>query len=637
MNKHHVILGYDQILEKLAELAGSAQAKELIWEMKPFLQEVELRRHLRETTQARQLLDLLGTPPVPAMDGVEELAGKATRGELLEPEQLEQIGFFLTAVRRMREYLARGKQYEIGIAFYDENLVCLDLLEEEIARSIRQGRVDDYASGALRTIRRDLIVLEEKMKARAEGLAKTQKAYLAESFIVSRNGRICLPVKKEYRSKLRGAVVDQSSTGATVFIEPEVIAGMREEYELLKIAEDSEERRILYEITGHIADEEAVFAENIRMLVKLDFMFARGRLSADMGGVEPQINTRMRIAIRKGRHPMLNREQCVPLDFSLEGEQRGIVITGPNTGGKTVAIKTVGLFGLMACSGLHVPCEAADISMNSQVLCDIGDGQNIADNLSTFSAHISNVVEILKRVDEESLVILDELGSGTDPAEGMGIAIAILEELRLSRCRFLVTTHYPEVKVYAEQHAEILNARMAFDRDNLRPLYRLEIGKSGESCALYIAKRLGLPDAMIAMAAREAYGDKADQIPDLSGKSSGSELEKIRVAGIRRQQKVKPAGERAEALFQRGDSVEVYPEKKIGIVVNPADQQGNVLVQIQKEKGLVNQKRLKLKVAASQLYPEDYDFSIIFDTAEYRKARHDMGRKYQEGKIISNS
>jgi len=269
--------------------------------------------------------------------------------------------------------------------------------------------------------------------------------------------------------------------------------------------------------------------------------------------------------------------------------------------------------------------------MNNQVLCDIGDGQNIADNLSTFSAHIRNILEILQKVTQESLVILDELGSGTDPAEGMGIAISILEQLRLSGCLFLATTHYPEVKAYAKRHEEIVNARMAFDKENLKPLFRLEIGRSGDSCALYIAKRLGMPDMMLLSAAKEAYGEvNKDLIRELDlDKHSKNELKKIYVPRILKITEKQPL-KREISTFARGDSVTVFPDRLIGIVVNPADKKGNVLVQIKKEKVFINHKRLKLKAAASELYPEDYDFSIIFDSVENRKARHKMGKGYQQ-------
>lgn len=632
MNKTVELLGYKHIVEELREYAVTPKGKELASELIPFLSESKLKKNMRDTTQAREMLDSMGAPPFPAMEQVDEFVTKAVKGELLLPEQMEQIGFFLVAVRRMKLYLEKGKERQIGLAFYCDNLQEAGELQEEIERSIHGGRIDDYASNALRDIRRELLMLEGKIKEKAESALRANKAYLADSFVVNRSGRICIPVKKEYKSKIQGMVVDQSSTGSTLFIEPQSVSKLREEHELFKIEEDTEERRILYTLMGQIADQEAVILEDIRVIVLLDFIFARAKLSARMNGIEPKINDNRYILMRSARHPMLKPEECVPLDFEIGRGVRGIIITGPNTGGKTVAMKTVGLLSLMACSGLHVPCEEADIAMNSQVLCDIGDGQNISDNLSTFSAHISQVNEILRTVNEESLVLLDELGSGTDPTEGMGIAVAVLEELRKSGCLFLVTTHYPEVKEYAGRHEEIINARMAFDRESLKPQYRLEIGKSGESCALYIAKRLGVPASVLRMAAREAYKDQADglirelNLEDVS--SDSVRFEKKKGPHIERQTVVKREAIHGTS-FTRGDSVMISPEQVIGIVVKPADKNGDVLVKIQKEKMMISHKRLKLKVAASELYPEDYDFSIIFDTVENRKARHQLDKGYR--------
>ena len=639
MNKMYELLGYQAVIEELKNHTITARGRELAGELEPFLSEANLKKNMRDTTQARQMLDMVGSPPFPAMERVEEYVEKAGKGELLLPEYVEQIGFFLVAVRRMKSYLEKGREKQIGLAFYSDNLRELNELYEEIERSVRGGRIDDYASSALRSIRRDLTLLEGKIKEKTEYVLKTSKAYLADFFVVNRNGRICVPVKKEYKSKVPGSLVDKSSTGATLFIEPQAVARLRDEYEICKIEEDTEERRILYSLMGKIAEHEAELFENIRVIVMLDFMFAKGKLSAAMNAVEPSVTTERHIFMKQARHPMLKEAECVPLDFSIGRGVRGIVITGPNTGGKTVAMKTVGLLSLMACSGLHVPCEEAEIAMNSQVLCDIGDGQNIADNLSTFSAHISQVVGILKTVGDESLVLLDELGSGTDPAEGMGIAIAVLEELRKSGCLFLVTTHYPEVKEYADRYEEIVNARMAFDRESLKPLYRLEIGKSGESCALYIASRLGVPDEVLYMAAKEAYKEQAGSLIrglglDKRGSDRRDGFVKERQPRIEKQAAVKQEAVHGTG-FNRGDSVMVMPEEVIGIVVKPADRQGDVLILVQGEKRLISHKRLKLKVAASELYPEDYDFSIIFDTVENRKARHQMERKYQPGLSIS--
>ena len=630
-NKSLETIGYYNILEKLRECTSTEKAGERILEMQPILSETDLRKQLRDTTQARAMLELSGTPPIPAMEHVEEYLQKAVKGNMLMPEQLEEIGMFLSAVRRLKSYLQRGEEGRISLAFYNRNLIFPEELQEEIERCIRSGRVDDHASAYLKDIRKQIQLLEEKVSERAERALKTNRQYLNDSFVVKRNGRFCIPVKKECRSLVPGTVVEQSSTGATLFIEPETVANLREDLEIYRIEEDAEERKILYTITNMTAEREAELMEDIRVIEKLDFIFAKGKLSLEMDGTEPKINLEQYMELKGARHPMLDKASCVPLDFQIGKGIRGVIITGPNTGGKTVAIKTVALMSAMACSGLHVPCNEADICMQNQILCDIGDGQNISDNLSTFSAHIKNVLDILKRVRPESLVIMDELGSGTDPQEGMGIAISILEELRKSGALFLVTTHYPEVKEYADRYEEVQNARMEFDRDSLRPLYRLRVGEAGESCALYIAKRLGFPDGMLAAAAREAYGDKSSAfIQSMEIQEHGRKLEKIHVPRIKRAVEIKDNMETVRK-FSRGDSVSILPDGKIGIVVKPADKNGSVLVQFRNEKQLISHKRLRLKVAAAELYPEDYDFSIIFDTVEIRKARHQMAKHHMEG------
>lgn len=625
------ILGYYEVLEKLAECALTDGARMDIRSMEPMLSETELRKAQSETTQSRQMIECFGLPPLPGMKGIREFIEKAVRGELLLPEQLEETELFLNAVKRLKSYLKKGEEKQINLAFYNENLGLPEELKEEIGRCIRNGRVDDQASGVLADLRRKIQLLEEKITEKAERALNKNKSYLSDSFVVTRNGRVCIPVRKEYRSRVLGTVVDQSSKGSTLFVEPAAVAQQREELELCRISEDLEERRILYSLMDMIAENEVELREDLRVIQKLDFFFAKGKLSLEMDAVEPEMNTESHIHLEAARHPMLDKDSCVPLDFEMGKGIQGVIITGPNTGGKTVAIKTVALMSAMGCSGLHVPCNRAKISMQNQILCDIGDGQNISDNLSTFSAHITNIIDILKKAGPESLIVMDELGSGTDPAEGMGIAMAVLDELRKSRALFLVTTHFPEVKEYANRHANILNARMEFDRESLKPLYRLKVGEAGESCALYIAKRLGLPQGMLLTAAREAYGRNSSVLETFEG--AKKELKKERAPHLQTKQKGKEAS-KAEIKYTVGDSVAVLPVGFTGIVVRAADSNGNILVQVRKEKMWVNHKRLKLLVAASQLYPKDYDFSIIFDTVENRKARHKMGKGHQEGLII---
>lgn len=621
---------FDKVKEMWMELAVTDWAKEKIKETDFYLSEGELRKQLRDTTDGRNLMEKLGMPPLQNVEGIKEILMIAEKGDCLTPDQFEQFEKVLAAIRRLKDYLKRGIMYDNPLSFYEENLNEVEELREEICRQIRNGMVDDYASKELAQIRSRIIKCEEQMKQRAEQIIRSQKECMADSYYTFRNGRICVPVKKECKLKVSGCVIDKSATGSTLFIEPSAVAKIWEELQLLKISEENEVYRILYTLTAMVADSETVMSENITMMEKLDFIFSKGKLSMDLNCVEPAINTERRIVLRDARHPLMDREINVPLQFQAGEDIRGIIITGPNTGGKTVAIKTVMLNCMMAQCGLHVTCSDADICMNSSYLCDIGDGQNISENLSTFSAHIKSVLEVLRQVDKDSLVIMDELGSGTDPAEGMGIAIAILEELRKSGANFLVTTHYPEVKEYAKKTPDIINARMTFDKETLRPTYQMVIGEAGESCAFYIAERLGMPGEMLRRAIKAAYGEEAVHSYHFQENDIG--LEKRKSGRIVKVKKAKGNVE-LTTKFKLGDSVMVYPEKKIGIVCEPVNEKGVLRVQLPGKKIWINHKRVKLHVAATELYPEDYDFSILFETVENRKLAHDMGRKYTEGII----
>ena len=738
MRRTEEILEFDKIKEKWAQLALTEAAKGRIMGQEPCLSETELALRQQETTEARTLLEQEGTPPLVSMEGIDTLLAVAGRGDCLTAAQLEQIESALTAVKRLKDYLDRGKALELSLPYYEENLDGLADIRDAIHVQIRSGRVDDYASKLLHGIRADIQRTKERMKEKADGIMKSHKECMSDSYSTFRNGRLCVPVKKEYKFRISGSVIDESATGSTLFIEPAAVAKHSEELSLLMIDEENEERRILYTLTAQVAESGEAMAQNLRTMEKLDFIFSKGKLSMELHGTRPRINTGRRILLKEARHPLMDRETCVPQDFRIGNDYRGIVITGPNTGGKTVAIKTVALSCMMAQCGLHVSCREADICMNSSFLCDIGDGQNLSENLSTFSAHITNVLDILREVGPESLVVMDELGSGTDPAEGMGIAVAIMEELKKSGCLFLVTTHYPEVKEYAAAAEGLINARMTFDRESLQPTYQMVIGEAGESCAFYIAARLGMPEHMLRTAARTAYGtgiptggprgaegdprrpeqvaadrDKEDGREEAAGreKAAGRDKEVGREKAAGREKEAdreevagrdkEPVGEKAadserksgppmqedgkaaarntpeepgeewerhlpkteqmerfgqqperafrpkiqkkkepshrqdlSAKFRLGDSVMIYPDKKIGIVCEPVNEKGVLRVQLPDRKIWINHKRVKLHVAADELYPEGYDFSIVFDSVENRKLRHQMDRKFVEEGIV---
>ena len=594
------MLEFDKIRELLKEGASTERARERIDALAPILDQERAEAAIEETTEARKVLDSLGTPPSGSTQEVREIAQEAELGSLLGAQQLDQIRQFAVLCMRLSRYLGKCRDIAPGIAGYGAGIQDLSPLQEEIERCIRGGRVDDYASRTLHTVRRHMEQQQDQIRLKLENMLRSLRSIFSESFVSNRNGHYTLPVKKEHKNKVPGTVIDASSTGATVFIEPSAISRLREE---------------------------------------LDFIFAKGKLSVSMKASRPKLNTERRIRLVNGRHPLLPIQNSVPLNIEFGGPIKGVIITGPNTGGKTVAMKTVGLLSVMAQCGLHVPCEEADLAMNAGFFCDIGDGQSISENLSTFSAHMKNVIRILEQTEEESLVLLDELGSGTDPAEGMGLAVAVLEELRGRGCLFMVTTHYPEVKEYGERTEGVINARMAFDRESLRPLYRLELGESGESCAFYIAKRLGMPQRILNRAEKAAYGTVAGKTskrppektdPKPQQKAAASRIRPKRTepdTGEKRRQRRTQIGKK----FALGDSVMVYPQKKLGIVFAPANDKGEVGVQIQKRKIFVSHRRLRLHVSAEKMYPPDYDFSILFDTVENRKARHAMERKHVPG------
>ena len=615
---------FNKVKEIWAGFAITKEAKDRIKDKWIILDESTLRAELKNTSDAKEMIEKLGNPPLQDVSEILEILEIASKGECLTPYRLERVQSILSCLERLSSYLNRGKQYNNSLAYYDETLFTYEELKEEIVRQIRPEQVDLHASKDLFDIRMKIEQLENEMIQKAESVIRTNGDYMADNFHTTRNGRICVPVKKEYRNKVQGSVIDKSSTGNTLFVEPEGVSRLSEKLQLLKIDEENEVYRILYTLTAMVSDRANELTDNMHLIEKLDYFFSKGRLSIELDAVEPKINFDRQIKLSDARHPLMDRETDVPLNFELGSTYRGVVITGPNTGGKTVAIKTVMLNLVMAQCGLHICCQNADICMNSGYFCDIGDGQNISDNFSTFSSHIKNVLSILSEIDENSFVIMDELGSGTDPQEGMGIAIAILEKLLESKANFLVTTHYPEVKEYAGKNVGIENARMTFDKDTLKPTYKMVIGEAGESCAFYIADRLGMPSDMLNTAVKAAYGKEALNLYSFNN----DKLSKSKSSGkIKRTKKTHKKYEISD-MYKIGDSVIVFPEKKIGIVCEEINDKGVLRVQIAGKKIWINHRRVKLYVKAEELYPEDYDMSIVFDSVENRKVRHDMGRKY---------
>ena len=626
MTQDYISLEFDRIIEQLKEQAVSAAARRVLAETAPLMNEGLCRARMEETTAARRVVESAGTPPLAETEETEAGLNEALRGSMLLPAQLTSAARFCTAVRRLRRYLQNVQGCSAAISSWHTELADLSALEEDIERSVREDEVLDDASPALRDLRRRKEHAEQGIRDKLNQIILRHRNELADSYITRRSGCYVVPVQKRFQAQFPGRPVDMSGKGATVFMEPSAVQALRQELDQLMMEIDTEERRVLWELSDRVASEADSLRGAIRVMTDLDVLFARAKLSLEMDARPAEISAERRIRLVGARHPLLDRASCVPLDLELSLPDAGIAVTGPNTGGKTVCLKTVGLLSLMAQSGLHIPCaEGTVIGMTDRVLCDIGDSQSIHQNLSTFSGHMTNVIRILRECSRDSLVLLDELGSGTDPAEGSGLAAAILEELLRRGCFFLVTTHDPQIKQWAEQTEHVISARMAFDRASLMPLYRLELGKSGKSCAIEIARRLGMDEGLL---------DRARQVADRGpGAAPERRHPPMRVPATRLQR----LENKAEGSFERftmGDSVLLLPDKKNAIVCRPADDEGNVVIQLQGQKRTVRHNRLKLLVPAAQLYPPDYDFSIIFDTVANRKAAHTMDRKFDPDAVI---
>ncbi len=627
MTQDMITLGFDQIIQQLQDQAVSEVARRKLAETEPILHEGLCKARMEETTAARCVMENAGAPPLTDTEGTEAGLIQAAQGGMLLPAQLTFIARFCSSIQRLRRYLQGAQIYSAGIASWHTELPDLNGLQNEIECSVREDAILDDASPALKNLRRQRDYTERSIREKLNQIILHHKRELADNYITQRNGYYVVPVQKKYQSAFPGTAVDQSAKGSTVFMEPSAVRELRQELEMLQIDIDTEERRILWELSDRVASEEVALRDALRVMTELDALFARAKLSAEMNARPVQLTAERKIRLVNARHPLLDREACVPLNLELVLPDTGIAVTGPNTGGKTVCLKTVGLLTLMAQSGLHVPCgEGTVIAMMDRVLCDIGDSQSIAQNLSTFSGHMTNVIRILGECSRDSLVLLDELGSGTDPAEGSGLAAAILEELLRRECFFMVTTHDPQIKQWAEQTEQVVSARMAFDRVSLKPLYHLEMGMSGESCAIEIAHRLGMDEELLC---------RARQFADCG---PGAKAETT----IRKRMRI-PSGKlvrlsaKKEGPFERfsmGDSVQLLPEKKNAIVYQPADEEGNVVIRFQGRNMTVRHNRLRLLVPASELYPPDYDFSIIFDTVANRKAAHIMERKYDLDAVV---
>ena len=498
------VLEYDKIVERLADRASSNLGKELAGELMPSTDFDEIKQALKETTDAVTCILRKGSPPLGGIHDIRSSIQRAVAGGMLNPGELLRVADVLRVSRKLKGYITQDK-----MELEDTNtilLLCSNLgtnrtLEDRLDQSIEsEDQLSDYASPALASIRRDIRRLQDSIKDKLNSIIRSaqNKKIMQDAVVTLRGDRYVVPVKAEYRSQFPGLVHDISQSGATIFIEPLAVVEANNEIRQLKNKEEREIERILMELTGEVANNADLLTENVKLLSRIDFAFAKARLSLDIKGVEPVLNTERRIVIKKGRHPLIDPAVVVPVDISLGDSFSTMIITGPNTGGKTVTLKTTGLFVLMAQAGLHIPAaENSEMCVFRKVFADIGDEQSIEQSLSSFSSHMKNIVNILNEVDEDSLVLFDELGAGTDPTEGAALATAILDRLTKRGIRTMATTHYSELKIYAMTTPGVQNACCEFDVETLRPTYRLLVGIPGRSNAFSISKRLGLDEGII--------------------------------------------------------------------------------------------------------------------------------------------
>jgi len=546
MNKKALkTLEFDKILERLSEKAASPMGKELAEDLEPVCDVSVIKILQAETSEAVSLIIRKGPLPLGGIADVRSSVKRAAASGVLSTEELFSVSEFLYVCKKIRAYakVDLSGSYPLLEPLFD-GVFTVEAVEREIIRCITGPQeVCDDASPRLREIRRSILISNDRIREHLNTVIRSQsyKNMLQDTVVTIRNGRYCVPVRMEYRTAFPGMVHDQSSTGATVFMEPMSVVQLNNKIKELAADEREEIEKILRNLSELVGNHGEELLADSDILAKLDFIFARGELSLSMKGSEPDFNEKGWINIKKGRHPLLPMDSVVPTDIYLGKDFQILLVTGPNTGGKTVSLKTVGLFTLMGQAGLHIPAfDHSELAVFDEVFADIGDEQSIEQSLSTFSSHMTNIVRIVEETTqvERSLVLLDELGAGTDPTEGAALAIAVLDYLHMMQARAVVTTHYSELKVYALSTEGVENASCEFDVETLRPTYRMLIGIPGKSNAFAISRRLGLPEHIISRAqaviSQEAVRFE-DVITDMEMSLKTAEIEKARAEEYRRE------------------------------------------------------------------------------------------------------
>ncbi len=551
------VLEYNKIIDLLATKASSSLGLKYIEQLIPKPNYKEVKDMLEETSEAQGILIKRGHVNLGGIQDISDSVRRAEIGAVLDPGSLLKISDNLRAARNLKRSLTPGEEEDFNypiIQSLSNALYVYRDIEEEINNAIiSEIEISDNASPTLRSIRRGILQKNQSIRSKLNSIisSTTYQKYLQDAIISVRGDRFVVPVKAEYRSQVSGIIHDQSSSGATLFIEPMSIVEMNNELRKLKLDEQEEIERILSELTKLVGEVAGDILSNQVILGKLDFAFAKGKLSLSMKAIEPILDEEKNINIKNGRHPLLDTDKVVPNNIYLGEDFDTLVITGPNTGGKTVTIKTIGLFALMTQSGLHIPADyGSSMCVYDNIFADIGDEQSIEQSLSTFSSHMTKIVGILNEVTSDSLVIFDELGAGTDPVEGAALAIAILEDVNMAGAKCIATTHYSELKNYALTKDRVENAAVEFDVNTLSPTYKLLIGVPGKSNAFEISRKLGLRDDII---------DRAKEFIN----TDNIELEDVLQNVEKNRIKIEQEKEEAEKLKKEIEEVKAEYDRKL--------------------------------------------------------------------------
>ena len=606
-------LNYNELKEIVKGYCVSGLGKALIDKLEPSSNLKIVNRRLNETSEGRRLIDASYHIPLVGIFNVLPYIDKIEKGASLDPEDLAIMSDFLRGCRKVKLFIKDKEGYAPTLSSYGESITDLSFIEEEINRCIRGSIVDSNASRELKKIRRGIDECENKIKEKLERFLKNSenKQYIQEFFISKRNGRYTIPIKASYKNYVQGTIIESSSKGTTVFMEPSTVSKYTSELAILKAEESVEEYKISGMLTELINEKIRELKINIEVIAEYDMIWAKAKYSNDIEGIKPRLNEHGYIKIVDGKYPLIKNP--VPLNFEIGDDYRTLIITGPNAGGKTVVLKTVGILALAVQSGFHIPAkEGTEISVFNKIFVDIGDNQSIENALSTFSSHVKNLAKIIKESSKSTLLLFDEIGSGTEPNEGAALAIAILEELYHKGCITIASTHYGEIKNFSQEHPQFENVAMEFKKDTLEPLYKLNIGKSGDSNALYISKKMGIPDSIIERTRKyiETKNYNYDVINSSKIIKKKEEIEEVDL----------------KYNYCTGDKVILLDNNESAIVYKGLDELNNLTVFYNKEFIKVNYKRVKLELTASELYPEGYDLNQIFISYKERKFEHDIIR-----------